>query len=75
MEKKTSLINGLGYLDIEDILNYIDILKEGIEDIVRDMEYELETTIEAKEELESENDDLKLKIEELENKIHDLENN
>lgn len=75
MEKKTTLINGLEYLDMEDILNYIDILKEGIEDIVKDMEYELETTIEAKEELESENDDLKLKIDELENKIYDLENN
>ena len=74
MEKKTSLINGLGYLNVEEILNYIGLLKEGIEEIISDMQYELEVTVEAKEELESENDDLKYKIEELENKIYDLEN-
>lgn len=75
MEAKTVYINGFGWLTAEEIKSKIDLLTEGLMDIIGDQDNDLKELNETLEEAESEISDLEDEVSDLEDQIEELESN
>lgn len=75
MEEKTVYINGFSWLTAEEIKSKIDLLTEGLMEIIKNQDNDLKELNETLEEAESEISDLEDEVSDLEDQIEELESN